>query len=53
MTNFKYIWALLGDYLSFHYTGTGSTTSDVTIKGKRDINGMFGHGMTSLTRFYN
>jgi len=49
MINFKYIWAIEGDYLSMHYTGTGSTTTDVTIRGKRDINGMFEHGITSLT----
>lgn len=39
--------------ISYHYTGTGSTHTDVTIKGKRDFEGMFKHGMTSLNRFYN
>ena len=36
-----------------HYTGTGSTHTDVTIKGKRDMNGLFTHGMVSLSRVYN
>jgi len=36
-----------------HYTGTCSTHTDVTIKGKRDISGLLGHGIISLSRLYN
>lgn len=31
--SFKNIWADNGDMLSYHYCGTGSTTSDVTRNG--------------------
>jgi hypothetical protein len=53
MINFKRIWGTCGDQISKHYTGTGSTHTDVIVKGKRDILGMLEHGKKSLNRFYN
>lgn len=53
MSNFKLIWGKMGDQISMHYTGTGSTHTDVTIKGKRDMSGLLGHGMVTLSRLYN
>lgn len=50
--NFKTVWALCGDMISKHYTGTGSTHTDVTLRGERDLMGRFGHGITSLSRFW-
>ena len=40
MIKFKNIWADNGDMISKHYTGTGSTHTDVTKKGKRDFAGL-------------
>lgn len=51
--NLKNIWADNGDAISKHYTGTGSTHTNVTRTGKRDLMGMMDHGFKSLTRFYN
>jgi len=51
--NFKEVWAYNGDLVSYHYTGTGSTHTDVTLTGKRDKTGMLVHGIKSLQRFYN
>jgi hypothetical protein len=42
MNNFRYLWGTGGDYISLHYTGTKSTHTDVTKKGFRDIDGIFG-----------
>ena len=53
MKHFKIIWADCGDNISIHYTGTGSTHTDVTKSGKRDFMGLLGHGLTSIKRFYN
>lgn len=39
MQQFKILWATAGDFVSLHYTGTGSTHSDVTKTGKKDIAG--------------
>lgn len=50
---FKNLWADNGDYLSFQYTGTGSTISSVTREGKQGFKGMISHGLKSLGRFYN
>jgi hypothetical protein len=50
--NFKNIWADNGDYISKFYTGTGSTHTNITRSGKRDIFGLIDHGMKSLGRFY-
>ena len=44
MSKFKCLWADCGDNISKHYTGTGSTHTDVTKKGKRDFEGMLEHG---------
>lgn len=52
MKHFKYHWAYNGDNISKHYTGTGSTHTDVTIKGKRDMIGRMKHLYTSSLRFY-
>lgn len=38
--------------ISKHYTGTGSTHTDVTKKGSRDIMGLLQHGYKSISRFY-
>lgn len=53
MMNFKKVWGTCGDTISKHYTGTGSTHTDVIVKGKRDFLGMLEHGKKSLNRFYN
>ena len=37
---------------SKHYTGTGSTHTNITRTGKRDFFGLLDHGMKSLGRFY-
>lgn len=50
--NFKNIWADNGDYISKFYTGTGSTHTNITRCGKRDLFGLIDHGMKSLGRFY-
>ncbi|KAM3130355.1 hypothetical protein pb186bvf_017558 [Paramecium bursaria] len=49
---FKNIWADHGDMLSIQYTGTGSTHTNITRTGKRDVQGMIEHGTRSLMRFY-
>ncbi len=48
----KNAWADNGDMLSKHYTGTGSTHTNVTRTGKRDIKGMIDHGLKSCMRLY-
>ena len=50
--NLKNIWADNGDTISKHYTGTGSTHTNVTRTGKRDLKGMMDHGFKTLSRFY-
>lgn len=50
--NLKNVWADNGDTISKHYTGTGSTHTNVTRTGKRDLMGMMDHGFKSLSRFY-
>ena len=50
--HFKNIWADNGDYISKHYTGTGSTHTNITRTGKRDFFGLLDHGMKSIGRFY-
>ncbi|EGR30494.1 hypothetical protein IMG5_130860, partial [Ichthyophthirius multifiliis] len=52
MVKFKCAWADCGDNISKHYTGTGSTHTDVTKKGKRDFEGMLQHGQKTISRFY-
>ena len=50
---FKNLWADNGDYLSFQYTGTGSTISSVTREGRQGFRGMISHGLISISRLYN
>jgi hypothetical protein len=50
--NLKNVWADNGDLISKHYTGTGSTHTNVTRTGQRDLKGMMDHGFKSLSRFY-
>ncbi|CAD8204811.1 unnamed protein product [Paramecium octaurelia] len=50
---FKNIWADNGDMLSIQYTGTGSTHTNITRTGQRDITGSLDHGTKSLIRFVN
>ena len=52
ISHFKNIWADNGDYISKHYTGTGSTHTNITRTGKRDFFGLLDHGMKSIGRFY-
>jgi len=48
----KNAWADNGDMISKHYTGTGSTHTNVTRTGKRDIKGMMDHGFKTCKRLY-
>lgn len=50
--NLKNAWADNGDTISKHYTGTGSTHTNVTRTGKRDLKGIMDHGFKTLSRFY-
>lgn len=50
--NIKNIWADNGDAISKHYTGTGSTHTNVTRTGRRDLKGVMDHGLKTLGRFY-
>lgn len=50
--NFKNAWADNGDYISLHYAGTGSTTSQVTRTSKTGFVNMLDHGMKSIGRFF-
>lgn len=48
----KNAWADNGDMISKHYTGTGSTHTNVTRTGKRDIKGLMDHGFKTCKRLY-
>lgn len=48
----KNAWADNGDMISKHYTGTGSTHTNITRTGKRDIKGLFDHTLKSCMRLY-
>jgi hypothetical protein len=48
----KNAWADNGDMISKHYTGTGSTHTNVTRTGKRDIIGLMDHGYKTCKRLY-
>lgn len=50
--NLKNAWADNGDTISKHYTGTGSTHTNVTRTGRRDLKGIMDHGLKTLGRFY-
>ncbi len=50
--NLKNVWADNGDTISKHYTGTGSTHTNVTRTGRRDLKGIMDHGLKTLGRFY-
>jgi hypothetical protein len=50
--NLKNTWADNGDLISKHYTGTGSTHTNVTRTGRRDLKGIMDHGLKTLGRFY-
>jgi hypothetical protein len=39
--------------ISYHYTGTGSTHTDITRDGFRSFAGSFKHKLKTITRFYN
>ena len=52
VVNLKNVWADNGDMISRHYTGTGSTHTNVTRTGRRDLKGIMDHGLKSLSRFY-
>lgn len=52
ITSYKGLWADNGDYMSMHYAGTNSTTSNVTRTGKQNIFGIFESVSKSLGRFY-
>ncbi|CAK76155.1 unnamed protein product (macronuclear) [Paramecium tetraurelia] len=47
---FKNIWADNGDMLSNQYTGTGSTHTNITRTGKRDLDGILDHGKKTIGR---
>ncbi len=52
--NFKRIWADNGDWISIHYTGTGSTHSSVVRStANRGIAGILDHGYKSVARAWN
>jgi hypothetical protein len=50
---FRNIWADNGDAVSYHYTGTGSTHTDITRDGRRGMLGNIKHKYKTVTRFYN
>lgn len=53
IVGFKTMWGDNADFLSMHYTGTGSVISDVTRVGKRSFFGQLDHYSKSINRFYN
>ena len=48
----KNAWADNGDMISKHYTGTGSTHTNVTRSGGRDLFGIVDHSLKSVKRVY-
>lgn len=48
----KNTWADNGDTISKHYTGTGSTHTNITRSGQRNIKGMMDHGFKSCRRLF-
>jgi hypothetical protein len=49
---FKHCWADNGDGVSMHYTGTGSTHTNITREGRRNFMGVVSHKMKSISRLY-
>jgi len=52
MRVFKEFWADMGDYISIQYAGTESTTTNVTLNGKKGIKGGFQHMNVTINRFF-
>ncbi|CAD8174998.1 unnamed protein product [Paramecium octaurelia] len=50
---YKIMWANNGDMLSFIYSGSGSTVSEMAREGKRGFMGMLKDGYNNIERFYN
>lgn len=48
----KNTWADNGDMISKHYTGTGSTHTNITRSGQRNITGMVDHTFKSCRRLF-
>lgn len=48
----KNVWADNGDMISKHYTGTGSTHTNVTRSGKRNFTGLVDHSFKTCKRLY-
>lgn len=46
------MWAKNGDAISIQYSGTRSTSTEVTINDKTSISGKITHKMTSIERFF-
>ncbi len=49
---YKHCWADNGDGVSMHYTGTGSTHTNITRQGRRNFMGVVSHKMKSISRLY-
>ncbi len=52
MKVFKEFWAENGDFISIQYAGTESTSTKVTLNGKKGIMGMLSHANVSINRFF-
>lgn len=52
MRIFKEFWADNGDYISIQYAGTESTSTNVTLNGKKGIKGGFMHMNITINRFF-
>ena len=52
MKVFKAFWADNGNYISMQYAGTESTSTNVTLAGKKGIKGMFQHTNVTISRFF-
>ena len=46
-----YLWAMAGDYISKHYSGTPSVLTKVTLKGHQNIYDKIEQKMISVKRF--
>jgi hypothetical protein len=49
---FKQLWADHGDFISYHYTGTGSLHTNQDRVGQQSFLSILGSGMVPLSRFY-